>query len=1100
MILPLVGAGRVDDLRRLEALAESTCSGQGEFVVVTGEPGIGKTHLLKALVGAVSERMTVAWGAGTSWPGTEPFGVWAQILPVLARPMEPADAEDDESPTPVGPGDVRWPSIVSRLVAPMGDSIEPIVGGYLARLQLFDDVRALIRTAASARPVLVVIDDLQLVHPSALDLLSFLVPALSSMPVAVVAAGRAGSPGEDGADLERLRSLVRQGDTMALSGLEPEATAQLVIAAGAQGVDRDVSDAIHRHSGGNPLFALELTRLIAGRDPVDARSAFEDSYIPATVMAVVAERVRSLSDDAKIVLDVAAVLGPEFREIDLREVIGAVATEVAVEAAIAELVRGSLVESMRRGQAFSFTHGVLREAVYAEIPVGRRRQLHRAVVDVAGSPERPDGTALAPAELADHLLASDAPRRLERAADELASTARSEMAVHAYVEALRHADQAIGLVGDTGERGAELLVDRGTALLALGEVEQARATFGQAAERARSADAPVLLARAALGVGSGETGFEVPLLDVDQIDLLREALERLPAPATSWRARLQARLSVALTSTDDPLRGDVSDEAVRVARASEDPATLAAALAAHCDVLAGPDHTEAREAWSTDVIDLAKGCSDPGLELLGLRLRLVSRLEQGDMVGAITDAEDFSVIADRLDQPTFLWYPHLWRAMRLLLSGQSEAALGAAAEAGQEGRRAHSVNAELLVLTHRWIHWVQIGDTAALRRLIEEFDDGDALPRATWAWVSLAFGFAQLGRLNAARLRLDAVADELRSAPRDSEWVPMLAQVAEAVSLCGGHPVAEWAYEALLPYRAQHIVEGIGAVALGSVEHPLGQLAAARGDSAAATQHFVAALSANRLLGSPPLVARTLRHAGVALRDADRCAEARELYEELGWQRRVALLDLSSPVEPVRGGSPQPRNIGRMLRDGDGWELGFEDVTVHLQDSKGLHDLAVLLYRPHVEVAALDLVGSPAGRTDSGRDPRSGSETPGGSEGNLGPVLDQQARSAYQARVVELDDQIEEVKSMADPVRLERAENERDLILAELASAYGLGGAPRRPGDPAERARTTVTSRIRYAIDRVERAHPALGRHLRHAVVTGRFCCYRPEKPVTWEM
>ena len=171
-----------------------------------------------------------------------------------------------------------------------------------------------------------------------------------------------------------------------------------------------------------------------------------------------------------------------------------------------------------------------------------------------------------------------------------------------------------------------------------------------------------------------------------------------------------------------------------------------------------------------------------------------------------------------------------------------------------------------------------------------------------------------------------------------------------------------------------------------------------------------------------------------------------------------------------------------------------------MKDSKGLHDLAVLLRRPHVEVAALDLVGTPAEVTDPSSGRGGGSEGPSGSEGSVGPVLDGQARAAYRARIVELDAEIDEGRSTADASRREAAENERDLLVSELASAYGLGGAPRRAGDPAERARTTVTSRIRYAIDRVETAHPILGRHLRNAVVTGRFCCYRPESPVTWEM
>ena len=72
--------------------------------------------------------------------------------------------------------------------------------------------------------------------------------------------------------------------------------------------------------------------------------------------------------------------------------------------------------------------------------------------------------------------------------------------------------------------------------------------------------------------------------------------------------------------------------------------------------------------------------------------------------------------------------------------------------------------------------------------------------------------------------------------------------------------------------------------------------------------------------------------------------------------------------------------------------------------------------------------------------------------------------------------------------------------MAELTGAYGLGGRPRRAGDPAEKARTTVTSRIRDAIGRVESVHPDLGRHLRASVRTGTFCSYVPERSVVWEV
>ena len=1068
MTLPLAGAGRLADLQRLEALADRTCSGHGGFVVVTGEPGIGKTHLLRAAVAAVSERMTIAWGAADSWSGTEPFGIWTQILPALNAP---------------GATDV-----LSRLVAPPSHDIEPVGGGDLARLQLFDDVRTVVRESGARDPVLIVIDDLQMAHPSALELLSFLVAVLPTIPVSVIASARTG-PRPD----ELLEGLLRQAETVPLSALDAEGIMQLLSAEPGAGVDRTMSDTIHRRSGGNPLLALELTRLVA------VRPRFDDRRVPDSVMAVVAERIGTLSDRTRKVLEVAAVLGQEFRAPDLAVVLVGLDSSIDSAAAVEELERGSLIEPTDDGHRF--THGVLRDAVYTEIPTDRRQAVHRAVVELS-DPVEPGGLpTLTPAERARHLLESDARDRVERAADELASAARAAVAVHAHVEALGYADDAIELVGDDGRRGAELLLDRGTALLALGDVDDARVAFRRAADRARTAEAPVLLARAALGVGSGETGFEVPLLDIDQIALLQEALERLPASASAWRARLLARLAVALTATDEAARVDASAEAVRLARAADEPATVAAALAARCDVFAGPEHTAAREEWSTEMIGLARSAAELGLELLGLRLRLVARLEQGDLVGALADADDFSTIAERLDQPTFLWYAELWRAMRLLLAGQSDAALEAVTMAAEIGDRAHSVNAEMLVLTHRIMHGVQVGDTGKLAEMLARYDERGAVPRATWEWVALAFTYAVLERPNAARLRLDAVADDLRAASRDSEWVPMLAQLAETVSCCGDHPLAEWAYEALLPHRSSHVVEGIGAVMMGSVEHPLGQLAAARGDREGAAEHFDAAFEANRRLGSPALAARTLHHAGVALDDPDRLARARELYEEMGWRRRVEQLERLDRSERTPGRSERPVAEARMVRDGAGWELGYQGLTVHVNDSKGLHDLVVLLGRPHVEVPALDLAGARAG--DRAR--HAGDELPTGvrstgAEGDLGPMLDDRARAAYQARIIELEEEIDEARSMGDPARLERAEDERGLIVAELKAAYGLGGAPRRPGDPAERARTTVTSRIRYSIDRIEDAHPALGRHLRNSVVTGRFCSYRPENPVTWEI
>ncbi|WP_406504475.1 hypothetical protein [Streptomyces sp. NBC_00212] len=150
-----------------------------------------------------------------------------------------------------------------------------------------------------------------------------------------------------------------------------------------------------------------------------------------------------------------------------------------------------------------------------------------------------------------------------------------------------------------------------------------------------------------------------------------------------------------------------------------------------------------------------------------------------------------------------------------------------------------------------------------------------------------------------------------------------------------------------------------------------------------------------------------------------------------------------------------------------------------LKDAKGLHDLALLLSCPGCEI--------PAPRLLTGED-----APPAGSD----EVADDRARAAYRARLDRLDEEITDARAGGDFSRLGRAEDERDELIAELRRAYGLGGRRRRLGDPGERARTTVTARIRDAMHRIEREHPELGRHLSASVA----CSYRPERPVHWQL
>ena len=113
-------------------------------------------------------------------------------------------------------------------------------------------------------------------------------------------------------------------------------------------------------------------------------------------------------------------------------------------------------------------------------------------------------------------------------------------------------------------------------------------------------------------------------------------------------------------------------------------------------------------------------------------------------------------------------------------------------------------------------------------------------------------------------------------------------------------------------------------------------------------------------------------------------------------------------------------------------------------------------------------------------------------------MLDPEAREQYRSRLRELELELEDAAAAHDPVREERARDEREFLLAELRSAVGLHGRTRRAIDPSERARKAVTWRIRDAITRAEAVHPPLGHHLRRSVRTGTLCVYDPPEPTRW--
>jgi hypothetical protein len=116
------------------------------------------------------------------------------------------------------------------------------------------------------------------------------------------------------------------------------------------------------------------------------------------------------------------------------------------------------------------------------------------------------------------------------------------------------------------------------------------------------------------------------------------------------------------------------------------------------------------------------------------------------------------------------------------------------------------------------------------------------------------------------------------------------------------------------------------------------------------------------------------------------------------------------------------------------------------------------------------------------------------------PVLDQRAKRSYQERLACLAEDIEDAETAGRAGRAEVLRNERDALIRELAAAAGLGHRDRKLGDEAERARKTVSARVRDALSKIGPVHPELAVHLRGSLRLGTRCSYSPPVGVTWKV
>jgi DNA-binding CsgD family transcriptional regulator/tetratricopeptide (TPR) repeat protein len=820
-------------------------AGQGGAILVSGEPGIGKT----SLAGQVESRaaglgIPVAWGSCADDEGTPPLWPWRQILAGCAARPAPGDGRPDQASR-----------IVPRVAGQnrKGSAAPPPDGSE--RFRLFETLTAEVTTAAAQAGLVIVLDDLQWADPMSAMLLAHLGRDLPASRVLVVAAYRDQELSLKAPAQAAVAALVREPATvqLELSGLAEAEVADQLEAAFGRRFDLQVVAGVTSRTRGNPFFVAELGRLV--NDAAAAGQAESRSWetgLPEGVRAVIGQRLTRLPASCRHVLTTAAVIASA---IDVPTV--AAAGGLTPETVLAGLDIASAARLVRTapGEPTEFSHALVRDAIRAEVPPSRQFGMHRRAAEHLELAHAGDLDRHA-AEIAHHLLSAGPMADAAHAVGWAERAAALSISSLAYEEAARLCERALRVAGPGGFTGTDrerLLLTRAEALYKAGEVNQAIAAAGQAGDEAERRGDPAGMARAALileGVTDQEWGRRV-------VHLAESALRQLGHGNAELSARLLAAIAIvrsaALSSENTDQAEPLSLQSLALAEAAATPAALVSALRARQMACAGPDGVGDRLEVAERMLTLAAERADPWAALWGRLWRIEASCQLGAIDAAESDLDELAGITRQLGQPVADWHLARTRCAIAMARGRFAAAeghLNDVIKLAAQGLDARAwqiraiAGAKLASLTAdpRHEHW--------FTTLEQEADPSVA---AAGRWAILAAHYAGRGDLDRARALYHRL-------PPWRTWQPphfvahaVLDLSARAAALLGDADGAAIAYTRLRPWARYFVVGGTGAVAInGSTEQTLGCLAACLGKPDTAIRHLRAAIAASQRAGLPP--------------------------------------------------------------------------------------------------------------------------------------------------------------------------------------------------------------------------------------------------------
>lgn len=847
--------GRERELKRLVDALKAAASSHGSFVIITGEPGIGKSRLM-------SELARIAAGIGQlvlrsqvpEDPTVPPYLPWTLVLREFLRAYDTESLRQD-----MGQGATDIADIVPELrgildLNPSDATAE--AGGETARYQLFDSVTRFLTAASRRSPLLLLFDDLHLADRSSLALLEYYAHAMQGMRCVIVAAAR--QPGaHDNPHLRRmLVRLAHNGSCqqIVLLGLARDAVAELLHRFTGRPPAPAVVDRVHAQSDGNPLFICEVGSMLAarrqhGRDP----DRLHFIRVPDTLRELIEERLAQIPLRCQRMLTTAAILGREFDVSTLAAIAGT--GPASLLAGLEHAANCDIIEQVSPAR-FRFRHALFREVLYAQHGALRRATLHRRA-----------------AEYIEQLAAEDRLAHLSRLAFHYFEAAQLDLTARAlcccidagdeafrrraYAEAATQFDRALQILelaeqADPAQR-FELLMRLGDAQYRSGQLDTGSDTFLKAVLLAnhhcwkrRLADA--LLAfqgvRADLGIGH-----------VAAVPLHLEALKQLADTEGPMRARILGSLSVAQKLAGDRLEAQQSArESIALSRSCSHGAELAKCLTAADWALCGDPVTAperlalAREAHALATTD---GSAQSRLETL--KIIVLTLCDVGRIGEAREHLERLWALAQAERHPHYLNVAVGTQAALAIMAGRWNEALKYAAlgrsqvsqqgVVGLEGRYGFQMFA---------IHQAR----GLLRELSPAIDKAMRIAMAGRPWLpGQLLMYSELGERERAFAVLEQIGD-IRRIARDDLYVTVLIYLAQACNWLGDADHCATVYDLLLPLRETNACLPATLIH-GAASGYLAQLAVTLRRRHAARLHFEHAIAMNEAMGAHVPLARS---------------------------------------------------------------------------------------------------------------------------------------------------------------------------------------------------------------------------------------------------